>query len=320
MTEYLIGKRERFSWVEETSFGTGGNMATNGEVIGINATLSPNFNLSWQEILSAGADNRELQGRKAGKKLLPYNLNFIPVNWRFLKYVFNVADGDDSGVKTHTFTLANTVKSYRLEWAKRHTSNVVYTSVGNFIKELTFNWSRPSGEGTAGFLNVSANCAAQDITKDSSVTSVNNITKDPFQFRHIKLIINGVEITELNNGEMNISNGIDETDSIYANSSLDLKIGEPIPKVFRVSGRFNINVKDGSFFDLWNAGTNVSGACSLLIDRDGSGDDQILFTFKNFYVFTPVEPTNLEGVNNLDMAWSADGFDSIVARDDIDEY
>ena len=319
MKEFILGKRERFSWVAEDDFDTGGDLST-GEVVGLNVDVRPNFSLSWQEILTAGQDTRGTLGRKVGKRKYPYNLNFTPVNWRWLKYLMSVEDSSDGDAKIHTFSLANTVNTFKAEWAKRHTNNIVYTMTGNFIKSATISWNKPTGEGSEGFVRVSAECVARNNSKGTSVTTLSDVTKDPFQFRMVKVVINGTEITEVNNGEMNINNGIDENDSIYSNATHDELIGSPIPKVFRLTGRFNINVSDDSLFQLWDAGTEVSGENSITFDRDGTGNDQIKFTFKGFYLNNPVEPTNLEGVNNVDLNWVADEFDSVVARDDIETY
>ena len=319
--EFLIGKRERMSWVEETSYGTGGTM-TGGEVVGLNCTIEPDWGRGWQEILSAGADNRLVQGRVTGPKTLPYSMNLVPVNWRWLKYLMAVADADDAGVKTHTFTMRNSILSYNLEWAKRATTSHVLTVIGNVVKSATLSFQKATGDGTEGFLGVALTCVGQDVTAGSSVTtlSAGNIIKDPFQYRMVKWTLEGSEIKEVNNGEITIDNGIDENDSRYCNTSYDDLLGEPIPKVFRITGRFNVNVKDSTYFDDWDAGVALTGVNTLLIDKDGTGDDQALITFGDFYVLGAVASTNLEGVTNTDVIWACDGFTSIVVRDDITNY
>jgi len=316
--EFLVGKRERMSWIEETSYGTGGTMSS-GEVVGLNCTVEPDWSRGWQEKLTAGADNRNVQGRVRGPKSLPYTMNFVPVNWRWLKYLMAVAD-TGSDPYTHTFTQRDSVLSYKLEWAKRHTTPHVLTVTGNVMKSATIRFSKATGEGTEGWINVSATCVGQDVSAGSSVTSVSNLTKDGFQYRMIKWTLGGDEIKEVNNGEINIDNGIDENDSRYCNSTYDELLGEPRPKVFRITGRFNVNVKDSTYFDYWDAGTVVSGTNTLLIDKDGTGVDQILFTFGDFYVLGAVASTNLEGVTNVDVVWAADSFASVVAIDDIATY
>lgn len=317
--EHLFGGRERMSWIVETSWATGGTMS-GGEVIGLNCTVEPDWSRGWQEKLTAGADNRNVQGRVKGPKTLPYTINFVPVNWKWLKYLMAVANGDDAGVKTHTFTMRNTILSYKLEWAKRHTTPHVLTVIGNAVKSATISFSKATGEGTEGWVGVALSCVGQNVTEGSSVTSLSNITKEGFQYRMAKWTLGGTEIKEVNNGEINIDQGIDENDSRYCNSTYGELLGEPIPKTCRITGRFNVNIKDKTMFDHWDAGTVVAGTNTFLLDRDGTGDDQILFTFGDFYVLGAVASTNLEGATNVDVVWACDAFTSIVARDDDSLY
>ena len=318
--EYLIGKRERMSWIVETSWATGGVM-TAGEIIGLNCTIEPDWSRGWQEKLTSGADDRLVQGREVGPKALPYSMTFVPVNWRWFKYLMASTDTGTTP-KIHTFAMRNSILSYKLEWAKRHTTAHVLTVIGNAVKSATISFQKATGEGTEGFLNVALSCVGQDVSQGSSVTtlSAGNITKDPFQYRMVKWTLGGTEIKEVNNGEITIDNGIDENDSRYCNSTYDELLGEPIPKTFRITGRMNVNIKDKTMFDYWDAGTVVAGTNTLLIDKDGTGDDQMLFTFAAFYVLGSVASTNLEGVTNVDVVYAADGFTSAVARDDILAY
>ena len=320
--EFLIGKRERMSWVAETSYGSGGDMATDGEVVGVNVTIEADWARNYQEILTAGADNRNVQGRVKGPKTLPYTMNMTPVNWRWLKYIMAVVDADDGGVKTHTFTQRNSVLSYNLEWAKRHTTPHVLTTDGNVVKSAVMSFQKATGEGTEGWISLALACVGRDVTPSASVTTLaaGNITKDPFQFRMVKWTFASSEVFEVNNGEITIDNGIDENDSRYCNSTYDELLGEPIPKTFRITGRFNVNIKDSTYFDAWDGGIPIAGTNTLLFDRDGTGDDQILFTFGDFYVFGGVANTTLEGVTTTDVVWAADAFASVVARDDITTY
>lgn len=274
-SEFLIGKRERMSWIVETSYGSGGTM-TSGEVVGDNCILEPDFSQGYQDILSAGADSMEVEDKVPGPKVLPYTLNFAPVNWRWLKYLMTVVNGADGATKTHTFTLNNSYTSFKLEWAKRHTTDHVLTLIGNIAKSATMSFAKSSGEGSEGLLNVSMACVSQDYSQGSSVSTLASLTKKPFQYRQIKVTIEDTEITEVNNGEITINRGIDENDSRYCNSTLAEKVGEPIPKLFKTVGRVNVNLSDATFYTLWatraeigttlETATATSGSTSTLAD------------------------------------------------------
>lgn len=317
--EFMLGKRTRLSWVAETSYGSGGVMATNGEVIGLNATLVPDLDQNWIEVLSAGADSRAVEDRIAGPLTLNFTLHFTPVNWKWLKYLMTVADGGVAGAYTHTFTIANSIQSFKLEWAQRHTTAHVLTFTGVVMLGATLTFAKATGAGE-GMITVSARCNATAVSAGSSVTTLDagNITADPFQWRHAKVTLDGTEITELNNGEIVIDNGIDLADSRYCNSTLARAQGEPIPKVYRINGRFNANVKDSSFFTDWNAATKLVGTTKLELIRGAS--DNIVFTFASFRYATANDPTNLEGVSNVDLVWTDDSPTSVIATDSEATY
>ena len=320
-TEFLVGKRESMAWVAETSWATGGTM-TAGEYVGYDCKIDPNWGQGFQEYLAAGTDDLYVQGMLKGPLNLPYSMTFIPVNWRWLKYLMTVNNTSDADAKIHTFTQNVAIASWKLEWAKRHTTPHVLAVIGNACKSATISFTKATGEGTEGHLKVAMDCVGQDVSEGSTVSTIaaGIIAKVPFQYRNIKLTIDGTEYKEVNNGEMAISIGWEEADSRYCNTTYDNLLGEPIPKVFRISGRFNINIQDTTDYDLWEAGTAVSGTCTLLIDKDSTGDDQILFTFANFFVKAGVASTNLDGVTNVDLVWTALSFTSVVARDDITTY
>ena len=188
--EFLLGKRQRLSWIAETSHGAGGTMA-NGEIVGLDARIEPDFNQNWQEILAAGADNRLVQSRVAGPLDLPFTITFTPVNWLFLKYCgYSISEGGGGGPNyVHTFSLANVIASFKLEWALRHSTDVVITLAGCVVLGATITWQKATGEGGEGFISVALRCVAKDYTLGSSVTTISagNITRTPFQWRHIAL-------------------------------------------------------------------------------------------------------------------------------------
>jgi len=160
-SEYLLGKRERMTWVAETSFGAGGTM-TAGDVVGLNCTLTPSFAWGWQEVMSAGADVRYLEEKVAGAKLLPFTMNFVPVNWKFLKYLMSCVDGGAPSVYTHTFSVPMGLPgSFKLEWARRHTTAHVLTLTGGTLKSATINFSKPTA--AEGFVTVDAECVAKKV-------------------------------------------------------------------------------------------------------------------------------------------------------------
>ena len=312
-TEFMIGKRERITIVTETSYGSGGTM-TSGYLPGYDVSIEPDFSQGWQEILSAGTDTRNITDQVTGPLSLSFTMNYLVGDFRILKYMLDYTNTGGPTTYTHSMTLGNTVNSFKMEWARRHTTNQVYTITGSVPTSLTFSFSKASGEGNEGFIKASAKCIAKNISIGSSVSTVSAYSRTPFMFKGAYLLINNVEVAELNNGEITIDNGIDEADSRYCNVTNSNLIGDPIPKIFRISGRFNINMKDNSFDTLWNNATSVSN-CSLAFIQTTNTND-ITFTFTGFRVKSSIAPTNIEGVTNIDLVWDCNSV-AVSARDNL---
>lgn len=315
-TEYETGLREQFGWIVESGWGTGGTMSS-GEVIGKDVRVEMPWSQGYQESLTSGADNRTVQ-LEAGPKILPYTLSFVPVSWLFLKYIMSVVDGTDGSVKTHTFSIPNTITSFKLERAQRSATDNVLTVTGNAVKALTINFSASNSPGRDGFILAVLDMVAKDYSQGTSVTTLSAVTLAGFKFTGVILKIDGNEIAEVRSGELTLDAGIREDDFRYANDTLAETLGEPAPGTFRIRGRFNLNIKDKTIYTLWAARAAVSGTCSLVFRRDDS-DDQMTFTFTNFFTLRGIPPTNIEGTNNLDVVWQAESL-SAVARDAIGTY
>ncbi len=316
--EGLIGKRERISIVNETSFGSGGDMATDGYIPGLDCKITPNWNKNWQEIISAGEDNRYVQGRVLGPRSLPFELEFTVTQWKFFQLLgYSVADAG-SDPYTHTFSISNTIQSFKLEWAWRHTTPVVVTLTGCFCLGGTISFQKAVGTGNEGFVKVRLRCFANSYSIGSSVTSVSAITRDPFQWRHTKITINNSEVARINSGRIEIDNGINPEDFRYCNTTIDRGIGEPVPKVHRITGMYNITYFDDTFIDLWDSDAVISN-CSADFIRDNT-NNKIEIDFSNFRDNTAFSGTDFEGVKKADFAFSAESFSSLIATDNISTY
>ena len=312
--EHLFSGREQISWAAETTFGTA---VTPTDIVGYDVRITPDFNQNWQEIMSSGADVRTTTAAK-GPLSYPFTLAFIVVDWKFLKYCgYSVADAGGP-TYTHTFTLANTIMSFTLEWAKQHTTDHVLTIEGCTVQTCNLAFTKAVGEGTEGFIQVTLKCIAEDVNQSSSVTTISAITASPFQWRHTKLTLSNSEVAELNNGNILIDNGIKEEDSRYCNSTQDRNIGEPIPTAHKLTGRFNVNIKDKTYWDLWATAATISN-CKLEFVR-GANDD-VDMTLTGFKMSGPgAAPTEFEKAMAVDINWRCDSLSSFVATDSIAIY
>jgi hypothetical protein len=320
MVEYTLGKREQIAICEEDTWAALGakTMVANGYIPGKNVKLEPDFSNNWTEVLSAGANSRDVQSYQKGALSYNFKLSFIVTDWRFLRYCAHgtVSNTDNTTYYTHTFTKTDAVKSFTTEWARRGSTNHVITLTGCIIKSLSLDFQK--GNGADSFIIANCECLAKSATATgTSITTVSANSGTPFHFRMAKLTLNASEIVEVNSGTLTIDNGINEEDSRYCNSTLDQAIGEPIPTVSRYTCKFNINMKDGSFYTLFNNQVVVPGASSLVFTR-GTNDD-CTFTLTSLYLDSPSDPTNIEGINNLDLVGKMLSL-SIVAKDGLNTY
>ena len=211
----MIGKREQISMCEEDTWAALGakTMVDDGFIVGKNTKITPDFTKNWQEILTAGADSRDIDSMEKGPETYKFSLEFAPTDWKFLRYcAHGTVSNTGTAPTVHTFTATDVVKSFTLEWAKRGATDHVITLTGCIITNLTINFATGTGP-TEGFVTVTAECLAKSAAAGTSTTSISTNTDDAFQFRMAKLTYAGSEITEVNSGELTIDNGIDEEDS-----------------------------------------------------------------------------------------------------------
>jgi hypothetical protein len=314
--EGLIGRRERITVVNETGYGTGGTMSS-GYVPGLNAIITPNWNKNWMEIISAGDDNRYVSNRYLGPTALPFTLDFIVTDFRFLRWLGYSSVDTGSNPYTHTLSISNVIQSFKLEWAWRHTTPVVISLAGCFVMNGTISFSKASGEGNEGFIKVSLNCYANTYSVGSSVSSVSANSLTPFQWRHTEVTLNNVEKTRLNNGEITIDNGVNPEEFRYCNTTIDRGIGEPVPTIHRLNGRYNLTYFDNTEVNLWDS-EDVIANCSL--DFIQSSSNKIETTFTDFRAINGISTSELEGIKKADFVWNAKSFSSIVVTDSIATY
>ena len=322
MTDYFIGKREQIAICEEDTYATLGTktMSANGFIPGKNLIVTPDFTQEWQEVLTAGADSREIVSFEKGMHMYPFTLEFVPTDWRFLKFCsFGTVGNVGSTTYTHTFVLTNTAKSFTLEWAKRSTSggNEVLTLSGCVIKKVTIKYASGTGAGS-GFITVTCDCVGKSLAVGTSITTISANSRTPFQFRMAKFTYKTGEVVEVNNGEIVIDNGVDENQSRYCNSTLDMDIGEPIPKAVRYNARVNINYNSNVYATDFDADAAISGTNSITFTETGS-TNYVVFTFTTMVLKQIKNPTNIEGVDNIDLIMPIKTL-SPVAYDSLNTY
>lgn len=305
--EGILGIRERFITKEETGgYGVAASLTT-ALVPGYNIIVNPTFTQGFQETLNNGTDVRTVNSKFKGPLSLAYTLAYYPVDWRMLKYVFDIDSETGSGTYTHTLSVGNTLKSFTAEWAMRHSTDpMIFKLVGNVINQFRINWAKATGEGNSGFITCTANCIAQDYTTPSLQAGSFTESGDPFQYRHSEITLNTSEVVEINNGELVFTQGINPNDSRYGSTSNGRTIGTPIPTVFRISGRINVNLLSTTLPALWETAAVISGTNTIVFEQ--SATNKVTFTLSGVYCEpVPLSGTNIEGVNTGDFVFTATG-------------
>lgn len=318
MDEFGIGIREQIAWFEEDDFNDQGSktMTDDGEIVGLDCVFTPNFSQNLQEIGNNGSDDAELKAVVKGPLRYPFVLDFIPYNWKFLKYCTHgsVTNVDNSTYYTHTFTKTNTAKTFTIERAIRQETNEVYQLHGCTIKGFKLEYKKGVGPKDS-FIRVIADCIGIG-KEDVSIATVSPVSLDPFQNYMATFTYKGSTFTEINNFSLFLDNGINENDSENASANLNRELGQPIPgtKTYGFSG--NINQKDKTFAEDFT-GEYVSGTHSLVFQR--GTNDKVTFSFTELTMSNAFGPTNFQGVNTRDIAAIVRSL-GIVAEDNDGTY
>ncbi len=316
MVEFLRGKRELISFSDfEASYGASTSPSV---LLGRNAKWTPNNSNELEEIKGSGTDSILVDTREYGVKSVGGTLNFVPQNWKFLKFVLladssGVTDTDNGSYYTHTFTNDKTVGSFNLERAIKHSSNDrVRTYDGCQVNRFGLTFDTRAG----GFVNCNLDIKARDVENGTSATSLTALSDDGFKSRQATINIDGSAETKVTSGSLNVENNLDEGRYGDYDNSNRLK-SESAVNVRKVNGSFTINLTDDTYYDLWEATNKVSGTCSLKLTR-GTNDD-VTFTFTDVYINDAPDPTNFDGPNNVTLNFVAKDL-GVVVNDGESDY
>ena len=313
--EYYLGKRELVSFSDtEGTYGTAGDRLI---LLGRDAKINPKNVSNWIEVKGAGTDSINIDEREVGVKGVGCTLEFVPQDWRFLKFVL-CEDGDDvtdtvtGDYFVHTFTNSKTIGSFSLERGISHTTEAARLYVGCQVNN--FNLSFDAGAG--GFVKCSADILARDVSTSGSITSLTRISTPGFKARQASVTIDGSGETKCLSGNFVIANSLDA--GRYANYDNDDTLkSESAITTQRVTGSFTVNLTSEDYFNLWNNLVTVPGACKLKLSQDAN--TYVEYTFNDLRLDDAPDDTNLEGINSVTLNWNAKSV-SVVAKDSLDDY
>jgi hypothetical protein len=315
-TEFYLGKRELIS-ISDNEAVAYGTAADRKLLFGKDARIMPKNASNWLEVKGAGTDSVDIDEREISVKGVGCTLEFIPQDWRFLKFVLcedgtDVTDTVSGSDYIHTFTNSKLIGSFSLERGIKHTTEAARLYTGCQVNNFNLNFDA----GAGGFVKCSADILARDVESTGSITSLTRISTAGFKARQATITIDGSAETKCLSGNFVINNNLDA--GRYANYDNDDTLkSESQVTTRRVSGSFVINLVDETYFDLWNNLVKVPGDCKLKLTKDAN--DYVEFTFNDLRLDDAPDDTNLEGINTVTVNWNAKSV-TVVTKDGLDDY
>ena len=300
MTEYFLGKRSRFSYAREASYGTA-NPATNWSYIPVQS-WTPNSKSEVIPINTMNAtDSRNVDTYYETLRTIGGSLEGLVQHFRFL----TMAWGNDTNVAgEHTIGELDDIPSFCMNVAYQHSADHALDITGCKINRLDLACTK--GE----FLKFTAEIIGQKSV-DHAVRpyqsldamkyypSVGTSPILPYHYSHVDIDINDVNYPAVDAVKMSISN------NLLAEPTLDStnakRIAEPIPQVREYDAAFTVRMANDDLYDLWNAGAKIGTDPTVTFART-AGSDQIVFTLEDCVIESAISPYNIgEGVVILEL-------------------
>lgn len=316
MVELLLGKKEAISYSDAE--GTYGTAATRVEKFGRNATFDPNRNTqNVTRVLGAGTEDLDVPVREFGQELWGGTLNFIPQNWKFLKFVLlkQSSDVTDTGSDPYTHTFTNTEEnllSFTLERSLQASSDKVRVYEGCQVNSFSLAWDSTDPQG---FLSASAEIFAEDCNNGASTTSLSAPSTEGYKPRYTQLTLEGSSVAYLRTGNFTINNSL--TDGLYADYSVARLKKESVPVLRTYNLQATAHFEDDTFFDMADSADALSSTNTLEFKR--GTNDNLTVTFSGAYLNSAPDPTSLEGANTVNLNIDINSA-SFVAVDSLSDY
>lgn len=319
--EFVQGQREIIGLKEETvAYGTWAAPAAAQDMLGREARWNPSKNSkNWQEIRGAGTDTIIIDVRETGPETFGGTLNFAPQYWNFLKYVLcdgssDCADAAAGSNRSHTLTNAVDIASFSMERAKHMTgaSDIVARYEGCQVETCSITWDAGGGAGGA-LVDVSLDITAEDMNFGTTAVSVVVPTVAAYQYTSVDVTLNNAAVVEVVGGTINIENNLNPARWCDYSTIAALK-GESAPQIRRFNGSFRIVPKDNTWEALWDAAAALTASNTVAFTR--GTNDLCTFTMEDVLLDTAIDPTNLDGNNEMTINWVAEDI-TVIAEDDV---
>lgn len=292
MVEYYIGKRSRFAFGKEASYGEApGDSAwsytivdsisptSKSEMEGINvldSTITRNVSGYFEHLRTYGAT---VTG-------LIQHFGFCSVAW-----------GTDSyGGGTHTIGEGDDIPSFSMNYGSEHgTTDHIVEITGNKVNTLKLSCDKKD------FLKFDAEIMGQTAASDPSwrehytsvdkkYYSINDLP--PYHYSGCVVTLGGVSYCETEKIDININNNLFGEPTLCAANGK--RINEPVPQIREYTAEVTLRMRNTALYDLWETGEAISGANTITFT---SGARVLTFTLHGAYLESAIAPLKLsEGV------------------------
>ena len=295
MTEYYLGKKSRFSYARESTYGEA-NSATTWSYAPIQ-NFAPSSKSEIIPISTLNASNsRNVDTYFETLRAIGGSLTGIVQHFRFCM----MAWGSDTNVAgEHTIGELDDIPSFSMNLAYQHTTNHAIDITGCKINKLDLTCTKNE------FLKFSADIVGQK-SADHAVRSYQSLESMkyypsvgsgsilPYHYANADIEINNIAYPATDSVRMSINNNLLSEPTL--NSDNDKRVAESIPQIREYEASFTIRMATDDLYDLWDAGAEITNDPTISFVRT-AGSDQIVFTLEDSILESAISPYNIgEGV------------------------
>ena len=292
MVEYYIGKRSRFAYGKEVTYGTAPGSSAWGYIPVDTVTPTSKANIEGINVLDS-APQRNVSSYFETLRTFGATVEGVIQHFAFC----TLAWGTDSHVgSTHTITEGTDVPSFSMNFGYEHGSDDhIIELLGSKINKLDISCTK--GE----FLKFSAEIisqkdatspswrshAANDTTQYYSITDLT-----PYHYSGSDIEINGTTYCDAETIKLSINNNLHSEPTLCSTNGK--RISESVPQIREYDASVTVRMNTPDLYTLWETDGYFSNDTTFTFT---SGTRVLTFTLNNVRMESAISPFNLtEGI------------------------
>lgn len=300
MVEFYLGKRTRFSYAKEDTYGeVPVSTSAWGYIPVESVTPSSKSDLVQINTLDS-TDSRNVDNYFESLRRYGASVEGLVQHFRFCTMAWGTGN-DVYAVDTHTISETNDIQPFSMNFGYQHSTDPnVMEYTGCKINKLDFACTK--GE----FLKFTAEVVAQKATSGPAWKipwdlgdGRKQYTMDellPYHYSHASITLNNVEYCETDSIKLSINNNLLSEPVLCATN--EKRISEQIPQLREYDASATIRMDDTALYDLWETGTTFTTDPIITFTRvRTSGTDVLTFTLVNTTLESAISPLKIsEGI------------------------